>query len=208
MKWFRIPKEKTAFPTTKHYWEWKENLAKEGLDQCVYCAINVTPFGGIRNFHVEHYKPKSLPQFKSLEHDFKNTFFACSICNCFKGNDWPNDPSDALNIKAYPDPSQFDYSLLFSFTEDYKLTSNTVTGKYLIEKLFLNRPQLILERRTYYLMRSLKEEFLKLKNWYKLLQDKGAKDEKTELIIAASEAVILLADQRFVTPYEAKDIQK
>ena len=61
------PKEKTQQPTKGKYSDWKEILAEEGFNQCVYCAIPDACFGGIRNFHVEHYRPKS--KFKKLENN-------------------------------------------------------------------------------------------------------------------------------------------
>ena len=93
MKWFRIPKESSPLPKSgKYYSDWKEDLSKEGKEQCVYCSVNINTFGGIRNFHVEHYRPKAKDKFPHLEHVYSNLFFACSICNGFKSDDWKNEP--------------------------------------------------------------------------------------------------------------------
>jgi 5-methylcytosine-specific restriction endonuclease McrA len=103
MNWRRIPKEKTVQPKKGRYSDWKEILAEEGFNQCVYCAIPDACFGGIRNFHVEHYRPKS--KFEKLENDIKNLFYACAICNTFKGDDWPGEPEKDFFAPCYPDPS-------------------------------------------------------------------------------------------------------
>src|SRR5690606_2049579 len=106
--------ESTELP--KHgskYSDWKPELAREGFHQCVYCTISDASFGGIRNFHVEHYKPKGLAQFAHLENDFSNLFYACAICNTFKSDDW-TDPVDDYSVGCYPDPSKKSYAELFN----------------------------------------------------------------------------------------------
>jgi len=172
MKWRRIPKENAIQPSKGSYRDWKEILAKEGFHQCVYCAIPEASFGGIRNFHVEHYKPKS--KFKDLTNDMHNLFYACPVCNTFKGNDW-SEPLDNHSTPSYPDPSKVDYSDLFSSNwESGVAEGRYIASKYVVEKLHLNRNQLILERRFHGLLgrekkaietiRSLRQQLEKIKN--------------------------------------------
>jgi len=104
MNWKRIPKENTIQPEKGKYSDWKDILADEGYNQCVYCTIHEGSFGR-RNYHVEHYKPKGLKQFKHLENIITNLFFSCCICNCFKGDFW-EDPADDHSISGFPDPSK------------------------------------------------------------------------------------------------------
>lgn len=151
----------------KDYRNEKDKLAKEGNYKCVYCCINESSFGGTRNFHVEHYRPKS--KFSFLANKYSNLFYACSICNCFKGNDWPNEPNDEFNKSFYPDPSLLDYSKIINI--DFNsgiLSGENKTSNYLIHKLFLNRPQLLLERRHY----ALSQKFNLLLTKFELLQSK------------------------------------
>lgn len=158
MHWKKIPKEKTSQPKTGMYSDWKPILAKEGFYQCVYCAIPESCFGGSRNFHVEHYRPKSRPEFKKLENDIKNLFYACAICNTFKGADWPDAPKKDCSNPSYPYPAQVDYTEIFMNTPmSGAITGKYVAAKYMIEKLYLNRPQLIIERRIYIAFLRLKE---------------------------------------------------
>ncbi len=147
MKWKRIPKEKTQQPIKGKYSDWKPILAEEGFHQCVYCAISEAQFGGSRNFHVEHYKPKARPEYKHLINDIRNLFYACAICNTFKGADWPSDPDAEFSKPAYPDPSSICYEELFLREDCGVINGKYTAAKYMIEKLYLNRPQLILERR-------------------------------------------------------------
>jgi hypothetical protein len=67
MKWKLVPKRGSSQPTTGTYIDWKSLLANEGFHQCVYCALPDAALGGERNFHVEHYKPKSKAKFRHLE---------------------------------------------------------------------------------------------------------------------------------------------
>lgn len=154
MKWKRIPKEESKQPPKGKYSDWKQLLADEGFNQCVYCAIHESSFGGIRNYHVEHYRPKS--KFEALENDIKNLFYACAICNTFKSDDWPEEPCKDYSNVSYPYPGEVDYSDIFiTNSSPGVIKGKYVASKYMVQKLFLNRPQLIIERRIYYTLLSL-----------------------------------------------------
>jgi len=151
MNWKKIEKAPGKKPPTGTYSDWKPLLAEEGFNQCVYCAIPESLLGGIRNFHVEHYRPKS--KFSNLENDYSNLFYACPICNTFKSNDWPSEPVEDHSVASYPNPSEVDYNTLFeSDTQKGLIKGKNVAAKYIQEKMFLNRPQLITERRVHFLL--------------------------------------------------------
>ncbi len=145
MNWKKIKKENSMQPSSGIYSDWKELIASECFHRCIYCSIHESSFGGIRNFHVEHYRPKSI--FKDLINNIKNLYYACCICNCFKGNDWPNEPCDNFSNISYPDPSKVDYSNIFRVNINGMVDGLFVTSIYLVEKLYINRPQLIVLRR-------------------------------------------------------------
>jgi hypothetical protein len=150
MEWKKI--SKTAAPATGTYRDWKSVLAIEASYQCVYCCIHESKFGGQRNFHVEHFRPKSI--FPLLENSYGNLFYACGICNSFKGNDWPNEPvANDFSKIAYPDPSTVCYGELFEIKKDTGIVySKFLAGNYIVERLYLNRPQMItLRRLTHYI---------------------------------------------------------
>ena len=106
MKWIRICNAERSQPSSGSYREWKPQIARDCSHQCVYCAIIEARFGGIRNFHVEHYRPKSRAEFASLENVITNLYYACAICNGFKGADWPATPKSDHSVPAYPDPAE------------------------------------------------------------------------------------------------------
>jgi len=157
MIWKRIVKNRAQFPTTGTYRDWKPALAMEGERRCVYCCIHEAHFGGPRNYHVEHYRPQS--KFAHLTNSYENLFYVCSICNSFKGDDWPCEPEEGCYVKAfYPDPSSVNYGdLLFHDSETGEVRSNSVTGRYLVERLFINRPQMVINRRVLELGRQLRD---------------------------------------------------
>lgn len=153
MKWFRILKENAIQPQTGSYRDWKAQLAEEASHQCVYCAIPDAAMGGIRNFHVEHYRPKS--RFPALENIYTNLFYACPVCNTFKSNDWPAEPD--FETRCYPDPSVNDYGQLFIIDlQSGEIQGNVVASRYMVERIHLNRGQLILERRLHTLLSEVK----------------------------------------------------
>ncbi len=144
MKWIIVAKNAAAQPKHGTYRDWKHQVAKECSYLCVYCAITEGAFGGTRNFHVEHYRPRR--GFPELSDDILNLFYACAICNCFKSDDWPRDP--CLEVPSYPDPSTVDYNGLFEMDSTYMLVGKHVASRYVVERLHLNRAQLVVQRRV------------------------------------------------------------
>lgn len=141
MRWHRIEKQGKQRPAHgSTYRDWKEDLAKEGHEQCVYCAISERGFGGRYNFHVEHFEPKSLAPHRTNE--WANLFYSCAICNVFKGKDWPL-PGGST---AYLDPSLVEYELEFTRNSDGSISGVSANASYMVERLNLNRPQLRFER--------------------------------------------------------------
>lgn len=144
MNWRLVLKDEKKQPAEGVYSDWKEQIADECFYQCVYCSIHEAQFGGIDHYHIDHFRPKSIEEFKHLENSIINLFYACPICNRFKSNDWPGEPN--LDAATYPDPSKTDYAELFEL-QNFELSGKNAASKYVIERLFLNRAQLIMERR-------------------------------------------------------------
>jgi hypothetical protein len=208
MNWCIIDKSKTVQPTVGKYNDWKPQLAEEGLFHCVYCAIMDTRLGGIRNFHVEHYRPKSL--FPDLCQVITNLFYACPICNVFKSNDW-HDVTDNFEDIFYPDPSTFDYKVLFEMDEGGVLFGKNKTGAYIINKLGLNRNQLIIDRQFTVLLKAYND----MKIEYREIRDKliGINSSESRVILQkmvdAFDVVIDKKDHMYeAAPYKFKDTKR
>jgi len=145
MNWVVVARPRPQ-PTTGNYASWKPEIARACRGQCVYCTITEGEYGGLDNFHVEHFRPKS--RFVHLENDINNLFIACAICNRFKSDDWPGDPDDAGATATYLDPSEVDYhNHIRRKGAGVVLKGTTVACQYCVERLFLNRPQLLVSRR-------------------------------------------------------------
>jgi len=151
MQWLLIPKHRTTAPQNGTYRNWKALLAQEGGHQCVYCALPEARFGGQYNFHVDHFEPKVLAPRRV--NDWANLFYACAICNVFKGDDWPN-PAGPF---GYPNPAAIDYETVFIRLAQGEIRGVTSNARYMVERLYLNRPQLLLERREAVLRQRLQQ---------------------------------------------------
>lgn len=206
MRWFLVDKTLTAQPADGTYKTWKPLIRQEGRNQCCYCAIHEAQFGGMRNFHVEHYRPKK--KYPELENVVNNLFYSCSICNTFKGSSWTGEPLDDHTRAAFPCPSVADYSEILSYKPpSYELTSNHVAGNFLIERLNLNRAQLIFQRHFVDIYRriELQAERLQL-----ILRDGDGlpKELITEAFERNLRVTTLMAEARALVPYEAEDVQR
>ncbi len=211
MSWFRIEKENTKQPAKGSYKDWKEILAVEGGHQCVYCAVSERSFGGIRNFHVEHYRPKSFKRFETLTNDIRNLYYACPICNTFKGDDWPNDPSDDLAEECYAEPSAIDYTYLFMLTTTSEITGKNVAARYMVEKLYLNRPQLIMERREEQIFVRLNNINQHLRQDIEMLlrrTDTESHNLVVEYIQNRDKMNAILIEARKLPPYHSEDVSR
>lgn len=202
MKWFRIEKDGTKRPSSGTYREWKPVLREEGKKQCVYCALAEARFGGERNFHVEHYRPKK--HFVNLIHELSNLFYACSICNSFKGSDWPREPTEDLCEAFYPDPSAVDYSEFLEIQDNYHVTSKVRAGAYLIERIYLNRPQLLLARETDALLQELRQLSERVGLIIRRVHGKKAATAGEALL----EVVRILDKLSSTPPYEPADVRR
>ncbi len=138
-----------SVPQFKNYTQYKKYLREDFQYQCVYCSTHENEYGGPRGFTVEHFCPKS--RFVDLEYDYQNLLYGCNVCNPFKGNDWPSDDPLTDGI-GYLDPCEHDYDKHFRVSS-FEIEGLTPVAVYMIERLHLNRHQLIKLRK-----RRFKEE--------------------------------------------------
>ncbi|MFD0932230.1 HNH endonuclease [Psychroflexus salinarum] len=195
-----------------HYRDYKPVLREEANKKCVYCAIDENPCGGYDHFHVEHFRPKSLKSFQNLLKDFENLFYACAICNRFKSNDWPNDPVKDHSVVSYADPNETDYNELFNIHENGKICGNFVASKYMIEKINLNRPQLINERKYILISEKSEEVIEKIESMVQKIQleEKSPEIDKiiSEMLLLSLSTQKLLFKGRVTPRYEPEEIRR
>lgn len=210
MRWVKIFKAAMSLPAaSKNYKDCKAALAVEGHGRCVYCAILEKPLGGYWHFHVEHFRPKS--KFPDLTNEYSNLFYACAICNTFKSSDWPGEPNEALSTPSYADPSQVDYNSIFNVDDRGSLTGANVAASYMITKIYLNRPQLILERRDSLLQDKLDHIYERCSEYAEELIEKSDPESNQLLreFFGCIRAIRTLETVgRSVRPYEPSDTSR
>lgn len=197
-----IHKDSKNQPARGTYTDWKVQISEECYKQCVYCTINESHWGGIDHYHIDHYRPVSIEAFKKLENDICNLFYACPVCNRFKSNDWPADPD--LAIPSYPDPSVTDYSTILEF-DTYTIVGKNPSANYIIERLYLNRPQLIYERRECALMEKEKQLFDEIVKLAPNVENHDLVKRSFELMGAIRTH---LAARENIRPYKLSEIRK
>lgn len=203
MNWKKIDNTVRVQPKTGNYSDWKQQIADDCFNKCVYCSIHEQPWGGIDHYHIEHFRPKS--KFKKLENTIQNLYHSCPVCNRFKSDDWPNIPT-SLNRICYPNPSKIDYSTLFlPLNGDFLLRGKTIAANYLINRLYLNRPQLIFERRELYLDDRYNILFDEIKT---LVSESKDFEISKKFIDLFSEIQLHLQKRKNIVPYKLADIRK
>lgn len=142
----KIP-NRTCSKTYKNYRAYKPYLVIDFNHTCGYCDDNDKWLGGDRNYHIDHFCPKSL--FDELENEYNNLVYSCPFCNISKSNDWVTASSDesidkALNV-GYIDPCNPDYIKHFTRLSDGTIKPVTDIGEYMWRKLkfYLKRHQVI-----------------------------------------------------------------
>lgn len=136
---------RTDIPKLENYQGYKVYLRQDFHYVCVYCRTHENELGGPRIFAVEHFRPKD--HFPDLATDYTNLLYACAVCNSFKLADW-HDGDPLTCEKGYLDPCHHDYDDYFSVTEKYTIDGRIACARYMIQRLRLNRRQLIKLRRS------------------------------------------------------------
>jgi hypothetical protein len=113
----------------------RERLRRLYQFRCGYCGTSEVDVGA--ELEVDHYQPRS----KGGSDNFSNLVYCCPACNRFKGSYW--NPSSPLRVLH---PHRDNPSEHFKEGEDSLLIPLTETGRFHLERLQLNRPQLVAQR--------------------------------------------------------------
>jgi hypothetical protein len=106
--------------------------------RCAYGGVHETSVGG--ELEVDHYHPRAA----GGSDDIENLVYACTACNRFKGDYAPT--PDAPESLWLIHPRRDDLSVHIEETAQGRLVGLTPRGWFHIQRLHLNRPQLV-ERR-------------------------------------------------------------
>ena len=155
--------------TYANYRSYKPHLAADFSKRCGYTDCPDSWFGGINNFHIDHFIPwKTYPHLPNLKTDYQNLIYCCSYVNILKSND----------EGEYIDPCNEDFNVHFSRDDVGNIVPNpdSPNAIYMYKKLrlFMRRYQII------WLLENLHNKMLLLTP--KIEQTKDAEKRKDLLV--------------------------
>jgi hypothetical protein len=124
------------------YVKFRPFVREDFIECCAYCLLHERLAGGKANFELDHFRPKSLPQFAKLINDFFNLYYACHVCNHIKAFRWPSPEQEAKGY-VFIDFCQEKFSLHFREDENGRWIPQTLAGEYTAERLNLNSNHLV-----------------------------------------------------------------
>jgi len=111
-------------------------VRKRARFACEFCGIEESDAGG--ELTIDHYQPK----IKGGDDNLDNLLYCCPRCNQYKLDYWPVDTSDLPLWNPRLDSA----STHFIELEDGSLLPLTAVGGFTLNRLRLNRPQLVEHR--------------------------------------------------------------
>jgi hypothetical protein len=118
--------------------------------RCGYCNVSETSVGGA--LEIDHFHPLAAGGSDELE----NLIYACTACNRFKGDYAP--PYDAPESLRLLRPQRDDMGAHIAETAHGRLLGITPRGWFHIQRLHLNRAQLVELRHLHRLMQAQNDE--------------------------------------------------
>ena len=107
---------------------------------CAYCLLAELFAAGFENFELDHFRPQSL--FPGSYADYYNLYYSCHPCNRIKRDKWPPPALESEGV-GFVDLCTDDFDTHFEETLDGRWLGRTVSAKYTIDALRLNRPHLV-----------------------------------------------------------------
>ena len=111
-----------------------------GRSESVVRAFLKTWAAGPENFELDHFRPKSL--FPHLLMSYYNLYWSCHVCNRLKTDRWPTRQLLEQGI-GYVDLCASTFQEHFVVQKNGKWRGKTLSAKYTIDSLRLNRPHLV-----------------------------------------------------------------
>jgi hypothetical protein len=114
----------------------REQVRHRAHGACEFCGITEIDAGGMLT--IDHFQPHTKAGSDTLE----NLIYACVACNQYKQDYWPRTETAPILWN----PRQESANQHFVEQEDGELTALTPAGVFTIQRLRLNRSQLIAAR--------------------------------------------------------------
>ena len=137
---------RSTVPLTSHHDHraFREHVREDFRKTCAYCLLEELWAAGPENFELDHFRPQSL--FPLLITNFYNLYWSCHVCNRLKRNRWPSAELRKANT-GFVDLCASPFDEHFVELKNGKWRGKTISAKYTIDVMRLNRPHLV-ELRT------------------------------------------------------------
>lgn len=170
-------------PQYSSYRSYKSYIISNCTCKCSYCSIKESESVG-STFEIDHFRPKKI--FPKLENDIYNLRLACRKCNLFKSDLWIdtslgcnrdcgncNNKICTKNIERFYDSMNEDVQSIMGMDEEFLLKpiNNSNVSKYTIDKLRLNRKNLVDLRRNRFIIKELINQIDDLISFYEKQKD-------------------------------------
>ena len=149
--------------------------------RCGYCGVSETSVGS--ELEIDHH----LPQAAGGSDDIDNLVYACTACNRFKGDYAPaRDAPESLRLLH---PLRDEMGPHIAATVHGRLLGLTPRGWFYIQRLHLNRPQLVELRHLHSVLQAQKDDLSRAREAEARLlrENKALQDEIARLRAAVTE---------------------
>ncbi len=163
----KVQPKRTCNKVYKNYSSFKTFIRKDFNQRCGYCDDWDSYAGGSRAYHIDHFKPHSIPEFLKLKSCYNNLVYACPFCNGAKSNKWKDK-------NGFIDPCEAKYNNHLYRNKKGQICYKTEQGKYIFDnlKLGLRRHELL------WIIEKLEEQ----KKELKIRLDLEKSEERTKIL--------------------------
>ncbi len=143
-----------------NYYKYYDEIETDCQKCCVYCDVSLDEIGG-EGMQLDHFRPKTIPEFESLNNDPTNLVLSCPKCNRLKSNHWPADVSADTTCDGdcgFIDPFKENRKEYFEIENTGRIRGRKVPSDYIIQLLKLDR----MARRQIRRKRILREEIKRI----------------------------------------------
>ena len=124
----------------KDYRVYRPEVREDFNGYCAYCGVHESEWPHeAKTYELDHFKPKSRPEFEHLKNDFYNLRWCCCICNgrSAKGDHWPSPEEIALGMH-FVDLCEDDWQLHYRVFPNGKLEALTSQARYTVQVIGLD----------------------------------------------------------------------
>lgn len=166
------------------YTSYRKYIIPDFKESCGYCGDSDKFYG---HYHIDHFRPHSIEEFKELKTEYSNLVYSCPFCNLSKSDTW-------LEEDGFIDPCDDSYDDHLRRMKDGKIEPKSPNGINMFKhlKLYLVRHELI------WIIEKLliqKEELLELR--------KSLHSSDDKLKVADAFIEIQIAIDNYTRPYMA-----